>query len=192
MRGMKTIETPRLLLRGFCQEDAGGLWKILAFPRAACFVDEKLSSFGEAVNSARWRSQEPAGTQVAVCLKEKDTLIGYLFGQAEDQATWSVGWNFNAVFCGHGYALEAARAYLTLLFAELGARRIYAYAARDNGPSLRLCERLGMRLEGVFKEFVSFTRDASGKEIFEDTCMYAILAKEWRSAHALLPQEGQS
>ena len=45
--------------------------------------------------------------------------------------------------------------------------------------SQRLCERLGMRREGLFKEFVSFTTDDAGVPIFENTMQYAILRKEW-------------
>lgn len=108
-------------------------------------------------------------------------LIGYLFGQPEPQRTWSVGWNFATAYGGKGYALEAARAYLDFLFTASGARRLYACAALENSRSLRLCERLGMRREGVLREFISFSRDATGAEIYEDTCIYAILAREWRS-----------
>lgn len=187
---MKLIETPRLFLRGFLPDDAGALWNILAVPRATCFADEKLSSLGEARESARRRSLEPAGAQAAVCLKGQAAMIGYLFGQPEPQGTWSVGWNFNAAFEGKGYALEAARAYLGFLFSELGARRVYACAAVENARSLRLCERLGMRREGILKEFISFSRDSRGREIYEDTCVYAILAREWRSRQELPAMKG--
>lgn len=192
MRGvrMKPLETPRLVLRGFWPEDAGGLWNILAVPRAACFADEKLSSLAEAREAALWRSQEPAGTQVAVCLKGQDALIGYLFGQPEAQDTWSVGWNFNAAFGGSGYALEAARAYLDFLFSQRGARRIYAYAALENIRSIRLCERLGMRREGILREFIAFFKDSRGTEIYEDTCVYAILAREWHSPEDIPATKG--
>lgn len=177
---MKPIGTPRLILRGFRADDADGLLDILAVPRAACFEDEKLSGLAEARDSAIRRSRETAGSQVAVCLKGRDMLIGYLFGQAESPDTWSVGWNFNAAFCGNGYALEAARAYLDFLFSEMGARRIYAYVDAENARSMRLCQRLGMRREGILKEFISFSTDRQDREIYEDTCIYAILAREWR------------
>ena len=59
------------------------------------------------------------------------------------------------------------------------ARRLYAYVEQDNIASQRLCERLGMRKEGVFREFVSFVTDDEGVPIFENTMQYAILRKEW-------------
>lgn len=48
-------------------------------------------------------------------------------------------------------------------------------------PSQRLCEKLGMRREGVFVEFISFTRDEDGSPIYENTVQYAILRREWMS-----------
>ena len=45
--------------------------------------------------------------------------------------------------------------------------------------SQHLCEKLGMRREGFFREFVSFVNDADGNPIYENTYQYAILKKEW-------------
>ena len=61
------------------------------------------------------------------------------------------------------------------------ARRLYAYVEETNVASQRLCERLGMRKEGLFVEFISFEMDGDGNPIFENTMQYAILRKEWRS-----------
>ena len=70
--------------------------------------------------------------------------------------TFSPCWMLNERFQGKGYAYEAARAYFDYLFNVKNIRRIYAYAEDYNLSSQRLCEKLGMRREGLFKEFVSF------------------------------------
>lgn len=44
--------------------------------------------------------------------------------------------------------------------------------------SQKLCERLHMRREGCFKEFVSFENE-EGKARYDDTYIYALLHKEW-------------
>ena len=75
--------------------------------------------------------------------------------------------------------VEAARAYYDYLFGTLDARRIYLYTEDYNLSCQRLSEKLGMRREGVFKEFVSFVSDANGQPIYENTCQYAILKSEW-------------
>ena len=76
-------------------------------------------------------------------------------------------------------AYEAARAFFDYLFKEKGARRIYAYTEDYNVASQKLCEKLGMRREGLFMEFVSFIKDENGDPIYENTYQYAILKKEW-------------
>ena len=80
---------------------------------------------------------------------------------------------------GKGYAYEAAKAFFDYLFYQKGARRIYAYTEDYNLSSQHLCEKLGMRREGLFREFVSFVNDADGNPIYENTYQYAILKKEW-------------
>ncbi len=37
-----------------------------------------------------------------------------------------------------------------------------------------------MRREGVFLEFISFVNKPDGTLLYENTCPYAILKKEWR------------
>lgn len=173
------IETPRIILRNFCLEDAEGLFRILECPSAPCFIDEKLDTWADARKSVTWRSREPNGTQLAVCLKENLWMIGYLFGMFEAPDTFSVGWNFDIEFRGNGYATEAACAYLDYLFNHRGIRRVYAYVSPDNHRSRKLCKRLGMRFEGKMKEYISFRDDHMGAAIYEDTCIYAIIKKEW-------------
>ena len=85
----------------------------------------------------------------------------------------------NLNYTGKGYAYEAAHAFFDYLFNEKGARRIYAYTEDTNLPSQHLCEKLGMRREGLFLEFISFVNDPDGSPRYENTYQYAILKKEW-------------
>ena len=94
----------------------------------------------------------------------------------EPEISWSI---WLPEFEGKGYAFEAARALFDHFFRDRGFRRLYAYVEDHNTPSWRLCEKLGMRREGVFVEFVSFTRDDAGNPIYENTMQYAILRREW-------------
>lgn len=114
----------------------------------------------------------------AVSLKKDDFIIGDVFALRENEDTYNVGWHFNKRFEGKGFACEAAAGLLDYLFREAGARRIYGFVEDDNIRSKRLCERLGMRREGCFKEFVTFVNNPDGSPKYEDTCVYAILEKE--------------
>lgn len=175
---MDVIETERLVLRRFTQRDAADLFEYLHRPVASCFLSLALADIRDAEREALERGTHD--NSIAVCLRESGKLIGDLFAEPEDD-TFSVGWNFNPGFGGKGYAHEAAAALFTYLFAERAARRLYAYVEDTNASSQRLCEKLGMRQEGLFREFISFRNDDSGAPIYENTMQYALLRSEWLS-----------
>lgn len=174
---MLVVESDRLILRNFRREDAAALLAYLEQPRASCFASLRLADLAAARREAEARSA--SDEQIAVCLRDSDTLIGDLFCMFEPPDTYSVGWNFNADYGGAGYALEAAQALFGHLFSAKGARRLYAYVEDDNLASQRLCERLGMRREGLFVEFVTFADDERGVPVYVNTLQYALLRREW-------------
>jgi len=170
-------ESSRLVIREFHIKDADGLLDFLANPHVNCFVDEKLNSRDEAV--AYMFKQENGTMHYAVALKDTDEIIGEVYAQYETDNTYGIAWQVNQRFKGKGYAYEMATAFLNHLFNRVGARRIYGYVEDDNVRSRRLCERLGMRLEGCMREFISFVNNADGTPLYENTCIYAILRQEW-------------
>ena len=186
---MRILETERLILRPFRQGDAADLFAYLRAPTAPCFFSLKLADLAEAEIEVGKRALDEG--YVAICLKQTGQVIGDLFGGAgedDEDETASIGWHLNPQFHGRGYAFEAARALLDHLFRAKGFRRVYAYVEDDNTSSQHLCEKLGMRREGVFIEFVSFTNDAAGNPIYENTMQYAILRREWMSGAPAIQQ----
>ena len=177
---MILIETERLVLRNFRKDDAADLLAYLHRPTVRCFLSLALPDLGAAEAEAERRGRNDEA--IAVCPKGGGPLIGELFAIPEPPDTYSVGWNFNARYGGAGYASEAARALFDHLFSAGEARRLFAYVEDDNLASQRLCERLGMRREGLFREFISFTTNEIGEPIYENTMQYALLRKEWRSS----------
>ena len=182
------IETPRLLLRPFRLGDAEDMFAYLRAPLVNCFASMKLHTLDEAKAEAA-KKAEDAEYHFAIVLKENGRVIGEIEAHPETPApseenavldTFSPCWMLNKDYHGKGYAYEAARAFYNYLFHEKGARRIYAYTEDYNLPSQKLCEKLGMRREGMFVEFVSFVNDEHGQPIYENTIQYAILKKEWR------------
>lgn len=180
------IETKRLLLRPFEKGDAADLLAYRSGPLPTCFACMRLESLADAAAEAEKLSREQAYCFAIVC-RADGHVIGEIEAYPESTApgeapadTFSPCWMLNAAYQGQGYAYEAARAFFTYLFTGKGARRIYAYTETDNHRSQRLCERLGMRREGVFVEFVSFVSNPDGTPKYEDTIQYAILKREWR------------
>ncbi|AXO14165.1 GNAT family N-acetyltransferase [Thalassospira indica] len=181
---MRDIVTDRLIIRRFSEADAAELFEYISNPRANCFMADKVSTLEQAKVMAQKRAND--ASCVAVCLKETGALIGELMLHQDDEHqadTYSVGWNFNGKFEGKGYASESARALFEHLFTQRDARRLYAYVEDDNFKSQKLCEKLGMRKEACFMEFISFVNNPDGTPKYENTFQYAILKKEWLRRH---------
>ena len=183
------IETERLLLRPFLEGDAADVFEYLKEPMVNCFACMKLGSLEESRAEMKSRIGETE-YYFAIVLKETGKVIGEIDAYPEhaephDQEgdspldTFSPCWMLNKTYHGEGYAYEAAHAFFDYLFREKGARRIYAYTKDYNISSQRLCEKLGMRREGLFLEFVSFVNNPDGTPRYENTYQYAILKKEW-------------
>ena len=181
------IETERLILRPFERSDAKDLYEYLKEPAVNCFACMKLDSLEAAFKEAESRSKE-TDFYFAIVLKENGKVIGEIDAAPEATApdreeaphdTFSPCWMLNKAYQGKGYAYEAAYAFFDYLFKEKGARRIYAYTEDYNTSCQHLCEKLGMRREGLFIEFVSFINNPDGTPLYENTMQYAILKKEW-------------
>lgn len=180
---MDTITTDRLILRPFRASDAAALFAYLHQPSASCFYSMALADMAAAEAEAERRST--GDDFIAVALRDSDLLIGDLFGMVPEEGpgasegdTYSLGWNFNPEYGGRGYATEAAQTLVDQLFLTRGARRLYAYVEDHNLASQRVCERLGMRQEGLFLEYVSF-QNSAGEAVYENTMQYALLKREW-------------
>lgn len=181
------IETERLILRPFLESDAADVLEYLSEPAVNCFADMKLNTLEEARAEIKKRTNE-AKYYFAIVLKEECKVIGEIFafpecGEPHDTSTlsdtFSPCWMLNGAYRGKGYAYEAAYAFFDYLFREEGARRIYAYTEDYNLASQHLCEKLGMRREGTFIDFVSFVNNPDGTPHYENTMQYAILRREW-------------
>ena len=184
-----TIETERLILRPFREDDAADAYEYLRNPTARCFAAMKLHSLEEAKIAMKARIEKKE-LCFAIVLRDAEKVIGEIDASPEKAGephadenapfdTFSPCWMLNPAYHGQGYAYEAAYAFFDYLFRRKGARRIYAYAEEDNLRSQRLCEKLGMRREGLFREFISFVKDANGNPIYENTTQYAVLKREW-------------
>ena len=195
---MSEIETKRLLLRPFRESDAADVLEYLSGPLPHCFTGLKIDSLEEARAEVVKRGEDPEYC-FAIVLKETGRVIGEIDAEPSDylppmlrsretppafQDTFTPSLILNASHQGSGYAYEATCALFDYLFTRKGVRRIYSYVDDYNACSRHLCEKLGMRREGLFRSFVSFVDDADGNPVYENTIQYAILKHEWMASHA--------
>ncbi|MDP3317198.1 MAG: GNAT family protein [Devosia sp.] len=114
---------------------------------------------------------------LAVDLADPHAMIGEVSLIWRDAVSrqGEIGYIFNPLHHGHGYATEATRVLLGLGFEDLGLHRIYARCAAANTASWHVMERLGMRREAHFREHAFF------KGGWDEELVYAILEDEWRA-----------
>lgn len=81
-------------------------------------------------------------------------------------------------YWGQGCGTEAAGLALDFAFQELNLHRVQATVFRYNLRSIAMCERLGFRREGVYREFLQ--RDGAR----HDMLLYGLLRHEHRAGRA--------
>jgi len=147
---MKTIETARLILRGFRQSDFDDY--------AAMCADAEVMRFlgGVMKRPDAWR-------QMAMFIGHWK-LRGYGLWAVEEKATgefigrigllnpegWpglEVAWTLTRAKWHQGFATEAARASADYAFAVVKADKIISMISPDNHASIRVAERIGERFE---------------------------------------------
>ena len=92
---------------------------------------------------------EPGGwVQFTVEERESGRLVGDVGFAVVDgeRGVVKVGYTIAPAFQGLGYATEAMRALVAYAFDTLGAEIVRAHASADNAPSIRVAEKVGMRL----------------------------------------------
>lgn len=177
------IETERLILRDFVKDD----WQAVA----AYNSDPLYLRYYDSMEGTPERVQEFIGWfldhqkqnprikyQLAVTLKSHHQLIGNCGVRMDEVGATKadIGYELNPKHWNQGFATEAASAIVDFGFTHFGVHRIWADCIAENVGSAHVLEKLGMKLEGRFRENKYF------KDRWWDTLIYAILADEW-AAH---------
>lgn len=176
------METNRLVLRKFNKSDWSDLYEYLSDKNVVKFEPYDTLTIDVCKREAARRSKNDDFW--AICVKGTGKLIGNIYLSKQDFDTWELGYAFNAKYHGKGYATEAAKALVEIVFKEKNARRVIARCNPLNVPSWKLLERLGLRREGHLVQNIWFKKDEKGNPIWVDTYEYGILASEWRNHHS--------
>ena len=143
------LETPRLVLRPFREDDAEALHRLFSVPEVGRYTGGHHRSIDDSrrLIEANTRHQERHGFALwAVEERDGGRLVGEMGLQLLEQRgpEVEIGWVVARDRWGRGYATEGARRWLDFGFGDLGLDRIIATILPENAGSQRVAERLGM------------------------------------------------
>ncbi|AUD02019.1 GNAT family N-acetyltransferase [Spirosoma pollinicola] len=150
------IETDRLLLIELTVDDAAFMLDLLNTPSWIQFIgDRHVQTLWDAqqyiINGALKSYKEHGFGPYLVKLKTNGLSIG-LCGLFKRDALDDpdIGFAFLPDYAGKGYGYEAGSAVITYAQKTFGLTRIFGFTNPANQPSIRLLEKLGLRLEKRF------------------------------------------
>lgn len=180
-KDLPTLETPRLILRKLRIDDAedmfeyaqdrdlalNGLW--LPYTHLQESIDDLAEAQEMYVKGNFW--------DWAVEHRADHKMIGRLglHGYHPKDNRADLGYAFNRKYWGQGYGTEAARCVVQFGFEVLGLHRISANVLLDNAGSIGVLTKIGMRFEGVKRDFTAI------RGHHEDLHSYSILRPEWEN-----------
>jgi RimJ/RimL family protein N-acetyltransferase len=145
------LETERLILRAWRDEDLAPFARMNADPRVMEFFPQTYDEAESAEGLARIRAHFAAHAfgLWAVEVKGGPAFVGMVglavpSFQARFTPCVEVGWRLLPEHWRQGYATEGARGALAFGFGTLGLREIVSFTTVNNWPSRRVMERLGM------------------------------------------------
>jgi aminoglycoside 6'-N-acetyltransferase len=152
-RGFGRLVTQRLVLRRSLPEDAPAISAYRSDPAVHIHQGwERTDHDGVHEDIVEMLDRVPGEPGGWVQLSVEERATGRLVGDvgmslAEGEpGVIKVGYTMAPAFQGNGYATEAVRALVGYAFDTLGAEVVRAYASADNAPSIRVAEKVGMRL----------------------------------------------
>ena len=149
---MPVLETSRLILRPFREEDVDLLAELMANPDFMRFSSGVYSreQTGGFLNKLIGWQNHGLPSLFAVIFRDTGALIGYcgFYHQSIDGVDEiEIGYRIDPGYWNKGIATEAARAVRDHAFRDLQLRRVISLIHFENVASRRVVEKIGMTLE---------------------------------------------
>lgn len=169
------IETERLLIRPFTEEDSEAMLEIQSnFVMTKYTPDEPWRSIEDAkefIKLVFWLYGSEHHTFrhfFAVTEKESGKLIGFCgvggieYNRAENEVFYSI----HSAYWGRGYATEAGRAMLEYGFERLELLKVIGAVHTENVASIRVIEKIGLKRIGVIKDLPKEFNGYNGEYLY--------------------------
>ena len=153
---MTIFETERLIVRNWIPEqDAQQAFEIYRDPEVTYFLKTRETSVESQRQSLtriveRYKQLKNGTGFWAIVEKQTTTIVGTIILKLlpDNPEDYEIGWHLRRISWGKGYATEAGRSMLSYGFDVLQLPVIYAVVKPENHPSIRVTQRLGMKLVG--------------------------------------------
>jgi RimJ/RimL family protein N-acetyltransferase len=178
------LETPRLILRQFTENDVGNLFDLNSDPEVMRYLTGGAPTPRDEIRDqtipfhlAVYDRLDRLGTWAAEAAATGEFLGWFHFRPGPDADTTNVdlGYRLCRAAWNKGYATEGSRALIDLGFTELPIERVFAHTMTVNAASRRVMEKCGLTLVRTIPYEGPF--EVEGAEHGE--VEYAITKPEW-------------
>jgi ribosomal-protein-alanine N-acetyltransferase len=175
------VKTARLNLREFVKEDFAAIHTYSSDPRVTRYLffgprDE--DSTAEYLEELLASQQERPRSRFELAVEE--TASGRVIGACDlsliEANVVDLGYMLGTPDWGKGYATEISLALLEAAFCELRAERVISTVDVNNGASIRVLEKIGMRWEAVFR------KHRRAKNRWWDCHMFVLPREVWEAS----------
>ncbi len=177
---MFPIETNRLVLREFCEEDLAAFSAYRNDPEVAKYQSWSDYNMNDAKSFYHTQKQLAFNTdntwfQIGISKKGSEKLIGDLAVHFFDDSNQAeIGFTLSKEAQKQGYAQEAVAKVVDILFNKYNKHRITATIDTRNNEARKLLEKLNFRREGHYIKNIFF------KGEWSDEYSYALLKEDQR------------
>jgi len=183
------VRTARLNLREFVTSDFDAVHAYSSDPRVTRYLffgPRDQESTAEYLEELLASQQERPRTRFELAVEE--TATGRLIGACDlsliESNAVDLGYMLEAEQWGKGYATEIAAALVDAAFSDLRADRVISTVDVNNGASIRVLEKIGMRWEAVFR------KHRRAKNRWWDCHLFVLPRAVWEASRVVAPLDG--
>ena len=175
------VRTARLSLREFVASDCNAVHAYSSDPRVTRFLffgprdEENTAEYLEELLASQCE-QPRTRFELAVEELASGQLIGACDLSLVESNVVDLGYMLAAAQWGKGYATEIALKLVDAAFNELRAHRVISTVDVNNGASIRVLEKVGMRWEAVYR------RHRRAKNRWWDCHLFTLPREVWEAS----------
>jgi RimJ/RimL family protein N-acetyltransferase len=180
------LETPRLILRQFTEDDEGNLFDLNSDPEVMRYltggkptpreeIRDQIIPFHHAV----YDRFDRLGTWAVESAATTEFLGWFHFrpGPGTDITNVDLGYRLRRSAWNKGYATEGSRALISMGFTDLGVQRVFAHTLTVNAASRHVMEKCGLTLVRTTPYEGKFSIEGAEHGEVE----YALAKPEWEA-----------